>query len=163
MKTLAQLKRDAASGNMILTLIERFGGTDFPDRLKGDRKVTGVNTVALKLTNKDGLESELRYNAASLIEYDDDHLTVYNPGYRELNDQEKSVLKQAQEKIEEYKAKYPYNDTYWIKRSTIEKSPCPWLSGSGVIKGKRFDVGRNMIQDRAIKGEAILKYNVSMA
>lgn len=166
MKTLAQLKRDAATGRMILTLIERFGGSDekhIPDRMKGARKVIGLNTVALKLLNHDGKESELRYGAASLIEYDDDVLTVYNPGMRELTDQERDVLRQAQEKCNEYTAKYPYSDTYWIRKSFFEKSECPWMAGFEIIKGRKYDPCRNMVLDKAVKGDVILKYSVTMA
>lgn len=166
MKTLAQLKRDAASGNMILTLIERFGGSDeehIPERMKGARKVIGTNTVALKLLNHDGRESEMRFGAASLVEYTDNSLTIYNPGYRELSDHEKAILSEAERKVEEYKQKYPYNDTYWMKKSFFEKSDCPYLGCYETVKGCRYDRNRNMIQDKAIKGEAILKYTVSMA
>lgn len=163
MKTLAQLKRDAASGNLVLTLMERYGNNEIPERMKGARKVVGVNTVAIKLLNNDGNESELRIDAASLVDYDDNSLTIYSPGFRELNEQEKAILKQAKEKADEYNAKYPYNDTYWIRRSFIEKSSCPYLMGSGFKKGKRYDCCREIVQDKAIKGDAILRYVVSMA
>lgn len=163
MKTLAQLKRDAASGNMILTIIERFGGTDIPDRMKGPRKVVGQNTVSLKLLNNDGKESELRFGSASLIEYDDNTLTIYNPGFRDLNDKEREILRQAKEKADKYLADYPYGNTYWIRKSFIEKSDCPYLFGYEFKKGKKYDTSKEKIQDKAIKGEAILRYSVAMA
>lgn len=166
MKTLAQLKRDAASGNMKLTLIERFGGTDeqhIPERMKGARSVVGVNTVALKMLNNDGKESELRFGAASLIEYDDDRLTIYNAGFRDLTDQEKEILNDEKRKEQEYKERNPYSDTYWMRKQFFANCPCPWLAGYETVKGCRYDICRNVVQDKAIKGDAILKYAVAMA
>ena len=48
-KTLAQLKRDAKNGNLVLEMVERFGktGEDIPPRLRGPRPLVDSNSVAI--------------------------------------------------------------------------------------------------------------------
>ena len=62
MKTLADLKRDAKSGNMSMEMLEWYGktGEDIKLILRGIRKVEGANSVALLLRNNEGNTSELR-------------------------------------------------------------------------------------------------------
>lgn len=73
-KTLADLKRDAASGKIAFELIERYGktGNELPERLRGIRLVQSV---------------------ASLIEYTEDTLTVYSAGERSLTDEERALYR----------------------------------------------------------------------
>ena len=84
MKTLADLKRDAKSGNMSMVMLEWYGktGVDIKPILRGIRKVEGANSVALLLRNNEGNTSELRIKYATLIEYDGENLTVYDAGQR---------------------------------------------------------------------------------
>ena len=164
---MAQLKRDVLSGKMSLALIERFGGNDekhIPERMKGNRKVIGMNTVAIKLLNHDGKESELRLESASLTEYDGETLTIYNAGLREPTEQEKDTLNKANQIVKEYNEKYPFgNGGFWIKKEFFEKSDCPWMEGFKTIKGKRYEPCKDKVYDRKIKGDVILKYAVTMA
>lgn len=168
MKTLAELKRDAASGNMSLELIERFGqtGEEIKSTMRGVRKVVGCNTVAISLLNHDGNISELRFGSAKLIEYDGDvqTLTIYAAGHRELTDEEQALLDEWKAIEDKYVKENPYSDTYWKHKSFFASSACPWLSGFETVRGKymEFVNGRNMIRDNAIKGEAVLKYKVHM-
>lgn len=163
MKTLAELKRNANTGSMVLEMTERYGNTDLPERLRGRRKVTGANTVALKLRNADGAESEMRFGSASLIEYTDNALIIYNAGYRELTDEEMEELNRAKEERERYQKEYPYCDSFWHMKAFWKASKYPWLYDCGELKqGKmlRHTKDGDRIQDNAIKGDAILKYNV---
>ena len=75
---LADLKRDAASGKIKLELVERYGktGEEIPERIRGIRTVSKINTVAIFLANADGVESELRFDSAKLVEYDGKSLTI---------------------------------------------------------------------------------------
>jgi hypothetical protein len=47
MKTLADFKRDAASGKIKLEMVERYGktGEEIPERYRGIRTIQSVNTV----------------------------------------------------------------------------------------------------------------------
>ena len=94
MKTLADLKRDAASGRMCLEFIERYGltGDQIKSTMRGVRKVLGCNSVAISLLNNDGNISELRFGSAKLIEYDDETLTFYAAAHRELTEEEQANL-----------------------------------------------------------------------
>ena len=81
MKTLTDLKRDASSGRLSLELYAWHGktGNGIPERIRGVRKVSGVNTVCLKLLSADGTESELRFVRAKLMDYDDKSLIIFAP------------------------------------------------------------------------------------
>lgn len=94
MKTLADLKRDAAGGKIKFELIERYGetGDEIPERLRGIRSVSKVNTVGITLVNSEGLISELRFEGAKLVEYDGKSLTIYDRGERDLTEQERKSL-----------------------------------------------------------------------
>lgn len=159
-KTLTQFKRDAASGKMSLELIERFGktGNDLPEKMRGLRKVTRVNTVAVMLLNQDGVESELRFESANLIDYDCETLVVYNPGMRQLTDEEDAVLAQ----IYDLQKKYAntYSGGFWQVKEFCQKSSCPWMEGHKTVRGKKYLANKGMVLDNSIKGEAILKYKV---
>ena len=92
--TLAQLKRDANSGCLVLEMMERFGdtGEQIPERLRGKRPVTRSNSVGIFLRNVSGEESELRLCNAKLTEYTGDELVIYSAGYRDVTPQEQGVL-----------------------------------------------------------------------
>lgn len=49
MKTLADFKRDAASGKIKLEMVERYGktGEEIPERYRGIRAIQSVNTVEI--------------------------------------------------------------------------------------------------------------------
>ena len=94
MRTLADLKREAASGKIRFEMVERYGetGDAIPERCRGIRTVEKVNTVAILLKTADGIISELRFDSAKLVEYDGKNLTIFERGERELTEQEKTIL-----------------------------------------------------------------------
>lgn len=164
LKTLAQLKRDAQNGNLFLEIVERYGSADnIRETMKGKRAVTGANSVALFLKNSDGVESQLRFQAASLIEYTDETLTVYEPGKRDLTADEKAFLDEWQRVEKEYTEQNPYSDTYWKMKFYFEKSPFQYLNGWDKVRGKRFERYSGKVVDDSIKGDAFLRYKVHFA
>lgn len=158
--TLAQLKRDANSGNMALELIERFGktGDEIKETMRGIRKVSRSNTVGIFLINNDGKESELTIRSAKLIEYDGKTLTIFEAGHREPTDEEKSILAKRDELYKKYED--TYNGGFWQVKQMIADSKCPWMDGGETKCGKRYSVSENVVYDNLIKGEAVLKYKV---
>ena len=163
MKTLAELKRDANTGRMSLKLTERYNQTekDFPERLRGIRKVKKSNSIGLILINADGKESALRIKRAALMEYDGENLIVYEAGEREPNEQEKRILEDWEKVREQYEKENPYSEIYWKKKSYFENCPCPYMSGFNSYKGKRYQYNGKVL-DSSIKGYPILKYKVYM-
>ena len=119
MKTLADFKRDAASGKIKLELVERYGktGEEIPERIRGIRTVSRINTVAIFLANENGVESELRFDSAKLVEYDGKSLTIYERGERDLTEQEKKILADWQKIEDDYYKQNPYGNAYWKKRT----------------------------------------------
>lgn len=163
MKTLAQFKRDAASGKMSLELFERFGSTEITDQLKGIRKVARTNTVGITLVNKDGTESQLRFTNAKLFEYTRDTVIIYKAGLRDLTEQEQSILDKWEKVKDEYIKQnyYAHDNLYWKMKDYFAKCPCPWMCGSKKVRGKMYCYDGKVIDD-AVKGEPILKYHVYM-
>lgn len=164
MKRLADFIRDAKSGNMSLELVEWHGktGDDIPERLRGIRRVVRQNSVALFLQSPQGTESELRYGAASLNEYDGKTFTVYHPGFRPLSDKEKKILDEWRELEAYYLRVNPTVDNFWRRKNFFKKSECPWLYGNDTVKGQRLEYVDNvpMVRTKAIKGMPVLRYNV---
>lgn len=168
MKTLAELKRDAKSGKISGKMIMRFGSNEIPEKLQGMRKIVDANTVCIKFLNTDGKTSELRVEAASLVEYSGDRLTIYNAGKRDLNEIEKSIMKEW-EKIsstKEYEEKANIDaltdgsSTYYKEKGFFEKSSCPYLFGMDMKQGKKRDLSSGLIIDNAIKGDIVLQYEI---
>lgn len=158
---LADLKRDAASGKIRLELVERYGktGEEIPERIRGIRTVSRINTVAIFLANEDGVESELRFDSARLVEYDGKSLTIYERGERELTEQERKILADWQKIEDDYYKQNPYGDAYWKKKDYFKKCPCPWLNGYETVRGKYYNYNGKVL-DNQVRGNAILKYNV---
>ena len=158
---LADLKRDAASGKIKLELVERYGktGEEIPERIRGIRTVSKINTVAIFLANADGVESELRFDSAKLVEYDGKSLTIYERGERDLTEQEQKILADWQKIEDDYYQRNLHGDAYWKKKDYFKKCPCPWLAGYETVKGKYYNYNGKVL-DNQVRGNAILKYNV---
>ena len=158
---LADLKRDAAGGKIKLELVERYGktGEEIPERIRGIRTVSKINTVAIFLANADGVESELRFDSAKLVEYDGKSLTIYERGERDLTEQEQKILADWQKIENDYYQKNPHGDAYWKKKDYFKNCPCPWLAGYETVRGKCYKYNGKVI-DNQVRGNAILKYNV---
>ena len=161
MKTLTDLKRDAGSGRLSLELYAWHGktGDGIPERIRGIRKVSSVNTVCLKLLSADGTESELRFVRAKLLDYDDKSLIIFAPAHREPTEEERAVQAGAEKIMEESP-----HDWFWKVKDYYRKSPCPWMApyGEKMIKGKRYLAHEDKVLDYAVRGDAILRYIVHM-
>ena len=166
MKTLTQLKKDAKSNNLYLTLIERFGSENFPENFKGERHVTNISSTRLELTNKKGAKSYLEFPPASLIEYTDETLTIFNPGLREPNEFEKNLLKdwkkQIDEKLIERDIATDGNTCFWRRKSFFQSHNAEYLMGHKFEKGLKYDFNSEKILDKKIKGSVLLKYKVTI-
>ena len=158
---LADLKRDAASGKIKLELVERYGKTDeeIPEKIRGIRTVSRINTVAIFLANEDGVESELRFDSAKLVEYDGKSLTIYERGERDLTEQEQKILADWQKIEDDYYQRNQHGDAYWKKKDYFKNCPCPWLAGYETVRGKYYKYNGKVL-DNQVRGNAILKYNV---
>ena len=163
MKTLADFKRDCKAKAIRLELVERYGNTGdkIREHLRGVRSILKVGTVKITLVNGDGRESALWYPKATLLEYDGEMLTIYQPAEREPNEQEREVLAGAQAICDSLP---DWDCGYWKLKRYFANSPCPWLDETGeYIKGKRYSRSSGKVYDEAIKGAAILKYKVYRA
>ena len=168
MKTLADLKRDAKSGKISGEMIIRNGSNNIPETLQGMRKIVDANTVGITFLNKDGKKSELPIKCASLVEYTDELLTVYQAGKRDLNTEEQRIMDEwkAVTDTEAYKnqsnidALSDGSTTYYQQKRFFENKGFDYLLGFEESKGKKYDFNTRKIRDNSIKGEVSLQYRI---
>jgi len=163
--TLAELKRNAKAGCIALDIVYRFG-EEIPEKMRGARQIVGVRTAAIDLLNKDGVKSELRFEAASLTEYTPETLTIYAAGVRDLTPEERAEMDRADIERKTYQEQNPYSDSFYHMRTWFKNSPFSYLSGLEEYTGsKRLYHTRDGVKiiDRAIKGDVMLKYKVITA
>lgn len=163
-KTLAQLKRDAKSGNLFAKMIIRNGNTDIPEKMKEIRQVIDSNSSGIKFLNPDGKKSELRIECASLVEYTDTHLTIYVPGLRDLTPEEIDIMNMYEvsrdKKQEEMDALTDGNLSYWRRNKLFTELGYEYLLGHETKEGKKYDFNTGKIYDNRIKGEVLMKYEI---
>lgn len=155
--TLAQLKRDADAGILYLELLERGKqvGNDIPERLRGIAQVTKSYSKGIYMQRGKCDESALEIRYASLIDYSNDYLIVYDAGVRFPTKEELNVLAEYE--------KLKSEDTFSAKISAntfINNSRYPWMRGLKEIRGKYYMPQHNLIRDSKIKGRVALKYKV---
>lgn len=166
--TRADFIRDAKTNRVSLMLT---GGANYdwikekrPQNLK-PRSIVKVQTNAVYLSGEEnnGQGSFLEIPAASLMEYTGDTLSIYNPGAREMDQEEKDNAAKAEIERKKYQEENPYNDDFWHMKNFYQHCSTPWIYfGSGTVKGKRAGQGSftGKIIDNAIKGKLILQYKV---
>lgn len=167
-KTLAQLKRDAKSGNYSAEIVYRFGD-EIPEWLRGVRKMVGANSVAIFFMNNDGEKSELQIRRAALIDYTDDALTVYGSGVRPLTENEKKtladweVIKKEKENEEQMliDCLTDGNVMYWKEKRFFEDRGMSHLFGGDCGAEPVYD-GNEIcgIRDINVRGDKEIEYRI---
>lgn len=175
MKTLADLKRDLFIGSC-LTLISRRGWTEGRN-IGIKRYVVKKNTVGFYL-NKDKNATKgsyLDWPKASLLEYENSTIKIYQAGKRPLTNEEKSILKnepqdQKQDGID------ALSDGsimfYRRKKYYLDHKKFYYLFGVSKHRGRRLIHGTKatidndtfsdwFIVDDDVKGKIGLTYNVN--
>ena len=168
--TVAQLKRDCKEGKISLELqpigIWKDG---VAPRIQGIRKACGANTVAIFIERADGKgKSECSIPAAKLVEYTEDSLTIYYPGYREPNAEEQKCFDDWKEventeryqKNLEYDVLTDYNQCYYERERFFTNRKMNYLLGWEKEHGCKWDWNKKLVQDDSIKGEVMLQYKV---
>lgn len=166
-KTLAQLKRDAKSGNLFAKLIIRQGTTNIPERLQVVRQIIGSNSVGITFLTKDGKKSELTIESASLVEYTDTHITTYRPGLRDLTEEEQAIFAEWELKRdrrqEEIDAISDGSTSYYQEKKFFIDKGYEYLMGLKKIKGQKYDFATKKVFDNSIKGEVEMQYELVQA
>lgn len=173
LKSRTQLFRDLKDKTIALELIERFGDTDIPMIMRGVRKVGTVNTVGCKLISSSGKESYLDIPRSSLVDYSDDELIIYSPGYREPYEEEEEVINEWNKiaNSDDYKERANIDlltdgsSTFYQEKRFFEERNMLYLmmqdkNGKGIDYNKQNNGDREYIADPAVKGDKILVYKV---
>lgn len=173
MKTRAEFFRDAKENKITLELIERFGNKDIDENMQGKRKIGKVQSNGVYLINENGKKSFLELAKASLMEYTEDELRIYNAGYREMTEKEKQVMKEWEtiSNTEDYKrqaqidAMSDGSSTYYTEKRFFINKKMEYLMGvsngaKNLIFSKYYNGEKECIRDENVKGEVILAYRV---
>lgn len=168
-KTLAQLKRDAKSGNFSAEMIYRFG-EDIPPKLQGIRKMVDANSVAIFFLNNDGKKSELQIKRAALIDYTDDKLIFYGIGVRPLTEAEQKAIDRwcAIEKENEEQLRLDIltdgNTMFWKKKRFFADNGMSYLMSYSLDEYGATPVydenGICGIRDINVRGEKEIEYKI---
>lgn len=148
-KTLAQLKMDAKTGRLFVKMIIRNGSTNIPEVLQGGRQVVDYVGDSLIILNNDDRRSTLKIESAKLIEYTDSHITLYNPGLRDLTQEEIDIMNLTSE-----------IDSFWDKKRAFIELGYIYLLGNKVERGLRYDYNTNKVYDNKVKGDISIKYEI---
>lgn len=112
--------------------------------------------------NNKGKKSELRITAASLVEYNDNSIIIYNPGLRDLTKDEQAIFdKWESMRDKEQEAIDILTDgstSYWSKKHFFTESGYEYLLGLDVKQGKKYDWTTQKVRDNSIKGNINIKY-----
>jgi hypothetical protein len=163
--TLAELKRLAKQNILEANMVYRFGDS-IPERLKGFRKIIDANSVGIMFLNNDGKKSTLDILGASLIDWDDNSLSIFNPGERELTQDELDIMNQwkAIESTKEHQQQ-AQNDmltdgslTFWQKRIFFTNKGYEYLHVGN--NKKAYNHNTNKVKDSTVKGDLIIKYEL---
>lgn len=168
MKTLSDLKRDAKSGKLFGVMTVRCGSSDIPERLAAKRQIIDANSVAIFFMMADGKKSELRIDRASLLEYTEDSLTLYNAGFRDLNEQEQAILNEWKEiankpeniKQLEIDVLSDGSTMFYKEKAFFHNKGFSYLMGLDEEKGLKYDFNTSKIRDKSIKGTISMQYKL---
>lgn len=169
--SISQLKKDAKAG-ILRAELTYWKGEEIIPRLKGIRPVVGSNSVAIFFLNADGNKSELPIPKSALVDYTEDELCIYYPGYREPNAEEKKVLDEwaAIESSAEYHERATTDcltdgsSTYWKKVAFFKKKGMEYLMGHEKQRGLKLDCNRRnagepcFIRDEDVRGDLEMRY-----
>lgn len=163
-KTLTDLKR---SIGLKVRMNYRYGN-DIPEKLQGIRTLVSSNSVGVTFRNEQGEDSELRIRRATLVDYTDDEIIVYNYGLRDLNEKEKDVLarwkKISDTKEFQEEARIDMlsdgSSTYWRKKWFFSDEKMEYLMGAEFQNGLKYDYSTGKIFDFGVRGEKILGYEI---
>lgn len=171
MKTVADLKRDANGKKIELLMTQRGTDNEIPPRLQGWRRAVKANSVSISVCDISGKESSLYLPPASLVEYDEANLTIYNPGLRDLTPDEVAVMDEWNKlaSTDEARDQY-YSDAmtdgttmFYREKWFYQKNNMLYLMGLEKVCGKKLDFESGKILDDKIKGSVLLKYKVRPA
>lgn len=171
-KSLAELKRNAMEQKIEMKLspvgVWRDG---LPERLQGWRKAIGANSNSITLLNGEGHESKLYIDCASLVYYDNNSLTIYNAGLRELTAEEQRIVDgwKAKSSTKDFQermwadAMTDGSSTYWAEVAYFGKNNAMYLMGTEWERGCKYDYNTGKVYDKKIKGNVQLQYEIRVA
>lgn len=161
-KTLTQLKKDAKAGNLFAEMIIRQGTTDIPDMIKGKRQIIDANSVGITFLNNDKKKSELRIECSALLEYTDDHITIYDAGLRDLTVDEQAIFdkweSKRDKKQENIDALTDGSTSFYQQKRFFTELGYEYLLGYEKKQGKKFDFNTRKVYDNSIKGNICMQY-----
>lgn len=125
-------------------------------------KVQG-NGVTLSPNKEDIKGSFMELPKASLVEYENDTIRIYDCALRELTEAEKSIM--ANEPKDEEQSDQDMmtdgNTMYYRREAYYKSKNADYLRGHDYQKGMRYSVNDKKVYDESIKGELSLEYKIN--
>lgn len=108
----------------------------------------------------------MRIERASLLEYTKNTLTLYNAGFRELNEEEQTIMnewKDIENKPENIKQSEidmltDGSSMFYKKKMFFHNKGFLYLTGVEEEKGLQYDFNTSKIRDKSIKGTISMQY-----
>lgn len=157
MNTFAELKRYLQPGVKLLK-IEEWNKPVAPEAQMREVVKVQTNAVVFKTPTKPA--SWLNWDAASLMEINDEGFSLYFAGSRDLTPDEQAVM-DARPIDKEQSMRDAMTDgsvMFWREKSYYAHCKYPYLWGMETIRGKKYDFNTGKIIDNTIKGECYARY-----
>ncbi len=168
-KTFAQLKRDLQVGKKLTMTFNVLAESSeaIASRLNKPRFIVGTQTNGITLSeSKDAPKgSFLELPRASLVEYEDNTIKVYDPAIRDLTEQEKDILKNIPSYLPENKEQCERdimtdtNTTYWLDKRYTKEEDAEWNWTTS--KGLYYMRSEQKMRDASIKGDLSIVYTLT--
>jgi hypothetical protein len=171
MKTFAQLKRDLVIGKTLTMTFNALSESSetINGRLNKPRYIVGTQTngITLSETATAPKGSFLELPRASLVKYEDNTITVYDPGIRELNADEQRILngmpghqKDAETlKQAEMDMMTDGNRLFYKDQAYLKANGAGWYYRE--TAGKYYMMSENKMRDASIKGKISIIYQLN--
>jgi hypothetical protein len=152
-KSFSQLKRDLLPGTQLKVLEHKYR----PEQIGNIKTISRTQSNGLYTTSPDdreGKEIWLELPSASLVTYDDNIISFYGVGCRDLNEQEKAFLLARSKEWETR----PYDNPYFISLSLAKKMGVEYMENE--TSSKRYSHYDNKVYDKAIKGDKLISFEI---
>lgn len=167
MKTFAQLKRDLKVGVSITMTKNQLANEKFSANSKSaligmKRYIVKTQSNGVYLTIDGSQKSYLEFPPASLVEYNENIIRIYNPGERKLTKEEQTILdnrpsnRKENEQLAVNDALTDGSSTFWMDKRYYSENGADWYWGWS--KGQRYSQGKMI--DNKIKGALSLEYEL---
>ena len=168
-KSFAELKRDLKIGKTLTMTFNSLSeqSEKIDSRLNKPRYIIKTQSNGIYLADEKDAEkgSFLELPRASLVEYTDETIKVFEPAIRELTDDEKTILENMpsyrpeNKELCERDIMCDMNSTYWLDKAYTKRENSDWYWGES--RGLYYMRSEQKMRDASIKGKLSIEYKLN--